>query len=101
VQRSLRASLHSLEPILHLRASGGDGRERAPLDAVCEIVDVFLRSTKLPCSHAGDFVEGGLRLPGSLDDQRLNAGDHLARRVEPLMRHLVEDGAVALVADAG
>ena len=40
--RSLRASLHSLEPLLHPGSSGGDGREDAPLDAVCEIVDASL-----------------------------------------------------------
>lgn len=101
MQGLLRASLHSAEPLLNTGASGGHGAERTSLDTVGQIVDVLLRCAQLARSKASDLVEGALGFAGSLDDQRLDAGDDLARRVKPLMRDLVEDRAVALVANAG
>lgn len=41
------------------------------------------------------------RLGGAAHDQLLDSGDHLGRGVEALLRDLVEQGAVPLVADAG
>jgi len=78
-----------------------DHLQGVPLDVAAEFVDVIARDAQLTCGQASHNVEGVLRLARALDDEGLDACNDFAGRVEALMRDLIEDRVVALVADAG